>query len=122
MNMSIRQRVSQYMDARQQHPAWRLLVSPRAPLMLGCLTGLFANQSREGGIAEEDALQALAQMLLEFANHPDFKVDVDNPQQQSGRELREWIKRGLIVERGQRLYETDALNRADRKTSCRERV
>ena len=112
MNMSIRQRVSQYMDARQQHPAWRLLVSPRAPLMLGCLTGLFANQSREGGIAEEDALQALAQMLLEFANHPDFKVDVDNPQQQSGRELREWIKRGLIVERGQRLYETDALNRA----------
>lgn len=112
MNLPIRQRVSQYMDARQQHPAWRLLVSPRAPLMLGCLTGLFANQSREGGIAEEDALQALTQMLLEFANHPDFKVDVDNPQQQAGRELREWIKRGLVVERGQRLYETDALNRA----------
>lgn len=112
MSQSIRQRVSQYMDARQQHPAWRLLVSPRASLLLGCLTGLFAQQNRAGGIAEEDALQVLSQLLLEFANHPDFNVDVDNPQQQAGRELRDWIKRGLVVERGQRLYETDALNRA----------
>lgn len=112
MERSIRQRVSQYMETRQQHPAWRLLVSPRASLLLGCLTGLFAQQSREGGIAEEDALQALSQMLLEFANHPDFNVDVDNLQQQAGRELRDWIKRGLVVERGHRLYETDALNRA----------
>lgn len=112
MSTSARQRVSQYMDARRQHSAWRLLVSPRAPLMLGCLTSLFANQSREGGIAEEDALQLLSQMLLEFADHPDFDVNVENPQQQAGRELREWIRRGLIVERGQHLYETDALNRA----------
>lgn len=110
--MSIRQRIQDYLSARQQHPAWRLLVSPRAPLMLGCLTSLFENHSKEGGIAEEDALQALSQMLLDFANHAEFEVDVDNPQRQAGRELREWIKRGLVIERGSRLYETDALTRA----------
>lgn len=110
--MSIRQRIQHYLGARQQHPAWRLLVSPRAPLMLGCLTTLFENHSKEGGIAEEDALQALSQMLLDFANHAEFEVDVDNPQRQAGRELREWIKRGLVIERGNRLYETDALTRA----------
>ena len=43
-------------------------------------------------------------MLLDFANHAEFAVDVDNPQQQAGRELREWIKRGLVIERGHRLY------------------
>lgn len=110
--MSIRQRVHHYLGARQQHPAWRLLVSPRAPLMLGCLTALFETHSKEGSIAEADALQALSQMLLDFANQAEFAVDVDNPQQQAGRELREWIKRGLVIERGHRLYETDALNRA----------
>ena len=43
--VSIRQRVHHYLSARQQHPAWRLLVSPRAPLMLGCLTAVFERNS-----------------------------------------------------------------------------
>lgn len=81
-----------------------VLVSPRAPLMLGCLTALFERNSKEGSVTEADALQALGQMLLDFANHAEFAVDVDNPQQQAGRELREWIKRGLVIERGHRLY------------------
>lgn len=46
---SPRQRTQQYISARQQHPAWLLLASPRAPLVLGCLTALFEHS--DDGIA-----------------------------------------------------------------------
>jgi hypothetical protein len=107
MNFSPQQRTRQYIHARQQHPAWRLLASPRAPLVLGCLTTLF--EHAQNGIAEEDALQALSEMLAAYAGQDEFAIDPDNTRQQAGRELREWIKRGLVIERGQRLYATDAL-------------
>jgi hypothetical protein len=110
MSLSAQQKARQYISARHNHPAWRLLVSPRAPLMLGCLTSLF-EQARDG-VGEEDALQALTNMLLAFADEEEFAVEADKAPQQAGRELREWIRRGLIIERSHRLYSTDALNSA----------
>lgn len=107
MDINPQQRTRKYVSARRQHPAWLLLASPRAPLILSCLTTLFEN-SRDG-IAEEDALQALAEILVAYAAQDEYDIDPDITPQIAGRELRQWIKRGLITERGQRLYATDAL-------------
>ncbi|WGL15813.1 DUF3375 domain-containing protein [Microbulbifer bruguierae] len=110
MDTTARQRTQQYISARRQHPAWLLLASPRAPLVLGCLTSLF--EFADNGISEEDALQALADMLAEYAAQDEFDIDPDNTRQLAGRELRQWIKRGLVVERGGRIYASDALSSA----------
>lgn len=110
MDNSAQQRTQSYISARKQHPAWVLLASPRAPLVLGCLTSLFENA--EDGIAEEDALQSLSEMLSEYASQDEYDIDPSNTRLLSGRELRQWIKRGLVIERGQRIYATDALSSA----------
>lgn len=110
MDTSPQQRTRKYIAARRQHPAWLLLASPRAPLVLGCLTSLF--EFSEDGIAEADALEALSQMLSAYAAQDEYAIDPDNTRLQAGRELREWIRRGLVIERGQRLYATDALSSA----------
>lgn len=104
---SARQRTQKYISARSQHPAWQLLAARRAPLVLACLQTLFAQA--HNGIAVEDALQALADMLLAHANEEAYDIDPDNTTKQAGRELRSWIKRGLVVEREGRLHATDAL-------------
>lgn len=110
MDSNPQQRTRHYIAARKQHPAWLLLASPRAPLVLGCLTSLF--EFSEDGIAEADALEALSQMLGRYAEQDEYAIDPDNTRLQAGRELREWIRRGLVTERGQRLYATDALSSA----------
>ncbi len=78
--------------------------------MLGCLTSLFENT--EDGIAEEDALQALSDMLADYAAQDEYDIDASNTRLLAGKELRQWIKRGLVIERGQRIYATDALSSA----------
>lgn len=110
MDSSAQQRTQKYVAARKQHPAWLLLASPRAPLVLGCLTSLFENT--EDGIAEEDALQALSDMLADYAAQDEYDIDASNTRLLAGKELRQWIKRGLVIERGQRIYATDALSSA----------
>ncbi|BBI50049.1 hypothetical protein HORIV_24700 [Vreelandella olivaria] len=110
MDSNPQQRTRHYIAARKQHPAWLLLASPRAPLVLGCLTSLF--EFSEDGIAEADALEALSQMLGRYAEQDEYAIDPDNTRLQAGRELRQWIRRGLVTERGQRLYATDALSAA----------
>lgn len=110
MDSNPQQRTRKYIAARRQNPAWLLLASPRAPLVLGCLTALFENS--KDGIAEEDALQALAEMLAAHAEQDEYDINPDNTPKLAGRELRQWIKRGLVTERGQRLYATDALSSA----------
>lgn len=112
MDETAQQRTQTYVSARKQHPAWVLLASRRAPLVLGCLGALF--EQADDGIAEEDALQALTEMLEEYAAQDEYDIDSENPRLLAGRELREWIKRGLVIERGQRLYATDALSAAIR--------
>ncbi len=110
MDSNPQQRTRHYIAARKQHPAWLLLASPRAPLVLGCLTSLF--EFSEDGIAEADALEALSQMLGRYAEQDEYAIDPENTRLQAGRELRQWTRRGLVTERGQRLYGTDALSAA----------
>lgn len=110
MESSARQRTQNYISARKRHPAWLLLASRRAPLVLGCLTSLFENT--EDGIAEENALQALSDMLAEYAYDEEYDINANDTRRLAGSELRLWIKRGLVTERGQRIYATDALSSA----------
>ncbi len=104
------QRTQKYIQARQQHPAWVLLASRRAPLMLSCLEALFEYQ-REG-VGFEEAVQALADMLAAHANQPDYEIDIHDVTTQARKELREWIRRALITEREGKIFETDALKTA----------
>ena len=60
----------------------------------------------------EDALQALSEMLAAYASQELYEIDPDATHLQAGRELREWIKRRLVVEREGRIYATDALESA----------
>ncbi len=60
----------------------------------------------------EDALQSLPDLLAVHASQELYEIDRDAPHLQAGRELREWIKRRLIVEREGRIYATDALELA----------
>ena len=66
MEESAQQRSERYVSARSQHPAWLLLASRRAPLVLGCLRTLF--EQAHDGIPMDDALQALADMLAAYAS------------------------------------------------------
>lgn len=104
------QRTQKYVSARQQHPAWLLLASRRAPLMLSCLDALFEHQ--RDGVAFDYAVQALADMLKAHANQPEYDIDPAEVIPLARRELREWIRRALVTEREDRVFETDALKTA----------
>lgn len=104
------QRTHKYIAARQQHPAWLLLASRRAPLMLSGLDALFEHQ--RDGVPFDHAVQALADMLAAHANQTDFDIDPADIPAQARRELREWIRRALVTEREGRIFETDALKTA----------
>ncbi len=112
MDTDVRERTLTYLNARHQHPAWLLLASQRAPLVLSCLQTLF-DQGRDG-VALEDALRALADMLEQYAHNTDLAIENADFYNQARRELRTWIKRALVVEREGRLYPTDALEEAPR--------
>ncbi|TCV78178.1 uncharacterized protein DUF3375 [Methylomonas methanica] len=109
MEETAQQRTHRYISARSQHPAWKLLASRRAPLVLGCLQTLF--EQAHDGIPMDDALQALSEMLASYASQEIYEIEPENIHLQAGRELRAWIKH-LIVEREGRLYATDALETA----------
>ncbi len=104
------QRTHKYIAARQQHPAWLLLASRRAPLMLSCLDALFEHQ--RDGVGFDAAVQALADLLAAHANQPEYEIDPADLPAQARRELRDWIRRGLVTEREGRVHETDALKTA----------
>jgi len=110
MDASARQRTESYISARYHNPAWQLLASRRAPLVLGCLQTLF--EQAHDGIPMEDGLQSLAEILTEHAHQEEYDIDPDNTPLQARRELRNWIKHALVVEREGRLYATDALETA----------
>ncbi len=100
---------SPYINLRHQHPAWLLLASRRAPLLLSCFKQLF--QQAHNSIRVDDALQALADTLRLHANNLEFDIASDDYPAQARKELRDWIKRGLVVERDGALSATDALQR-----------
>lgn len=104
------QRTQKYLLARQQNAAWLLLAARRGPLMLSGLEALFEHQ--RDGVPFDAAVQALTDLLAAHANHPDFEIDTTDVAAQARKELRDWIKRGLITEREGRIHETDALKTA----------
>lgn len=101
--------------ARRAHPAWLLLASQRAPLVLACLKPLFETGAQE--IPLDDARERLVQLLGEHANHPDFAISDDDYHALARRELRTWIRQGLLAERGGMVLATDALQVAFRFVS-----
>ena len=87
-----------------------MLAAKRGPLVLSCLQTLF--EQSQNGIPFEETLQSLADLLTQHANQTDFEIGEEDRLAVARRELRDWIKRGLIVEREGRLYATDALEEA----------
>lgn len=98
-----------YIHARGSNPAWLLLASRRAPLVLGCLKPLL--DGSEGDVSWEDAVQVLAELFAEHANVDEYELPKDDYFSTAQRELRDWIKRGLIVERDKLVFATDSLQK-----------
>ncbi len=94
---------------RRHHAAWMLLASHNGPLILAGLKPLI--DAHPNGIAFEDAVERVASSFQLFSNDGEYEVG-DDCVLTARRELRHWIKRGLIVERGGVVLSTDALQRA----------
>ena len=110
MDIKTKELCQSYIVARRSNPAWRLLAARRAPLVLSCLKQLFKN--RQDGILYEDAVQLLAQILEFNVNNEQFDIRTNDFPVLAAKELREWSKRKLLVERKGRLLATDALEKA----------
>jgi hypothetical protein len=95
-------------NLRKNSAAWQLLASPRAPLIVTCLRTLF--EPGRSGTSVESMEQALAEILAEYVNSDDTESGSDF-MAEARRELREWIKRRLIIERQGYLVATDDLQR-----------
>ncbi len=100
-----RQLGSELVQLRQTNAAWQLLASPLAPYVLTCLKRLF-EPGQETTV--EDMEQSLAELLEDNANRLEGS---ENYLQQARREIRDWIRRRLIGERGGKLFATDELQR-----------
>lgn len=94
---------------RRHHAAWMLLASRNGPLILAGLKSLI--DSQPGGTAFEEAVEHIANSFAHFTNDAEYDFG-DDYSLTARRELRQWIKRGLIVERGGMVLPTDALQRA----------
>ncbi len=94
---------------RRNHAAWLLLASRNGPLILASLKTLI--DAHPGGIDFEDGVEQLGQSFADFSNDAEFEIGEDHSLT-ARRELRQWIKRGLLVERTGQLLATDALQRA----------
>ncbi|MCF6281428.1 MAG: DUF3375 domain-containing protein [Candidatus Polarisedimenticolaceae bacterium] len=96
---------------KKHHPAWQLLVAHTGPVVIGALKRLF-DESLDG-IDIEAAHQLLSEMLQlsheagEIESSGDYLLE-------ARREIRQWIRRSLVVEREGRLIATDALEAAFR--------
>lgn len=96
---------------RKNHAAWLLLASRNAPLTLSSLQALVDNHP--GGVPFDDAVEQLATVFATYSNDGDFDTgEGDDQYAAARRELRKWLKRGLIVERDGQIMATDALQRS----------
>ncbi|HBN77164.1 MAG TPA: DUF3375 domain-containing protein [Planctomycetaceae bacterium] len=94
---------------RRNHPSWLLLASRNGPLILSSLKSLI--DAHPSGIDYENAAENLAALFTANANDVNFEVGEDHALA-ARRELRKWLKGGLIVERDGQLLSTDALQRS----------
>lgn len=97
------------LQLRQHHPAWQLLAATKGPLVIAVLQTLFKETAEN--IAFETVVLDLAQLLREQQKSDEIRL-TDDYQQEARREIRSWIKRGLLQERQGQLFATDALDSA----------
>ncbi len=96
---------------RRNHAAWLLLASRNAPLTLACLQSLIENYP--SGIPFDDAVEQLAGLFSDYANDSEFETgDGENHHLAARKELRQWIRKGLVVERDGHVMATDSLQRS----------
>ncbi len=106
---------------RKHHPAWQLLASTKGPLVIGILQRLF--KENPNGIIFDDAVIELAEALREHKDssdseqydelNADDEIEIkNNDNAEARREIRQWIKRKLLLEREGRIIATDALESA----------
>lgn len=107
MDISSKELCNSLIVSRHQNPSWQLLAARRAPLIISCLKPLF--ESKHDGIGFEEAEQHLAVILAEHANNDEFEIVGDDYGNLARKDLRDWIKRKLVVEREGKLIATDAL-------------
>lgn len=86
-----------------------LLASRNGPLTLASLKRLV--EAHPIGIELETAVEDLAAIFAENANDTEFEVGEDHAVA-ARKELRQWMKKRLIVERDGLLFSTDALERS----------
>ncbi len=104
-----RELTHRFLMLRRNHPAWLLLASRNGPLIVAVLKPLI--EANPGGVEFESAVEQLAASLADHANDPEFDLGDDLPLT-ARRELRQWVRRGLVVEREGQLLATDALQRS----------
>ncbi|MDP1562467.1 MAG: DUF3375 domain-containing protein [Pirellulaceae bacterium] len=104
-----REIVQKYISLRRSHSAWLLLASPKGPLILASLKHLI--ESNPTGVDFDEAVEKLAAAFADHANDSEFELGNDHALE-ARKELRQWLKRGLIVERGGKILATDAFQRS----------
>lgn len=105
----MRELIQRYIAMRRNHPAWLLLASPKGPLILASLKTLM--EDHPNGVDFEEAVERLTSVFSDNANDSEFDLGDDYPVA-ARKELRHWLRRGLIVERNGQLLATDALQRS----------
>ncbi len=106
-----RELCQQLISLRRNNSSWKLLASRNAPLTLSCLKSLFDHGKPT--VTLEDATEKLAEAFSFYINDTEFDVGSEDTQTDTARkELRQWLKRRLIVERDGQLMSTDALQLA----------
>lgn len=96
---------------RQHNPAWRLLASTKAPLTAACLRTLL--EDKPVGVPWDEAVEVLAGVFSEYANDAVYEIPAaDDHTPAARKEIRQWLRLGLVVERDGHLMATDALERA----------
>ncbi len=95
------------LQLRKHHPAWQLLAATKGPLMIAVLQALFKENSES--VEFDTIVLDLAQLLR--AQQENGEIECSNDfQQEARREIRGWIKRGLLQERHGSILATDALD------------
>ena len=101
--------IQKYILLRRNHAAWLLLASPKGPLILASLRSLI--ESNPTGVDFDEAVERLAAAFADHANDSEFDLGSDLALE-ARREIRQWLKRGLIVERGGKILATDSFQRS----------
>ena len=100
-----------FVTLRRHNPAWLLLASTKAPLTASCLKTIL--DAKPVGVPWEDAVELLADIFAEHANDATFEIaPADDHSPAARKEMRRWLKLGLVVERDGQLMATDGLERA----------